>query len=440
VKLRGYRFEPLVLALVAIAALSAVNLAGPQDRTRYELTRSIVLRHSLEIPPNLFDRAVFDGRSYSDKAPGMSLLAIPAFELERAAGIARTERQWHSEGDLSLWLLRVLTSGIMFLVAAFVVGRAAEGLAAGAGAPTAVAFGAGSLAAPLAPTFFEHDAAGACGIVAFVLAGQATGRRRLFAAGLCAGGAVLFQYAAGLVAVALGLYCARGGLLRAGWFLLGTLPAAVALAAYDTVAFGSPFNLSYRYVANRFAERQHRGFFGIGIPRIGGLKEVLVGHLGLLVVSPVVLAAAVGLYLLWRRGMRAQAALAATITLVFVLLDAAYFLPYGGGSPGPRFLAPALPFLFLGLPLALLRFPRPTLALLVVSVVATTVDSTTWGVRPPGERSWLPTREELSNTVWTWLGAGRTIGIAIVLACALAATALAAFAFLTTRQPADVIA
>ena len=85
------------------------------------------------------------------------------------------------------------------------------------------------------------------------------------------------------------------------------------------------------------------------MPTLHGLREVLVGNRGLLVFSPVVLAAAVGLGLLWRRGERAEALLAATVVVLFVLLDAGYFLPYGGGTPGPRFLAPALPFLALGL-------------------------------------------------------------------------------------------
>jgi phage shock protein PspC (stress-responsive transcriptional regulator) len=435
VELRGYRFEPLVLALVAVAALSAVNLAGPQDRTRYELTRSLVLHGTLVVPHGLFDRAEFGGRSYSDKAPGMSFLAVPAFEVERLAGIDRTEGAWHTEGDLSLWLLRVLGSGLLFLVAVFTVGRVAEGLVPNTGALTAVAFGAGSLAASLAPTFFEHDAAGAFGILAFVLATRAAGRRGLMLAGLCAGVAVLFQYAAALIALAVAVYCARRGLRRLGWFLLGGVPAAAALAAYDAAAFGSPFHLSYRYVANRFTERQHRGFFGIGVPQLSGLKDVFVGNFGLLVTSPVVLAAAVGLVLLWRRGRRAEAAVAGAVTVLFVLLDAAYFLPYGGGSPGPRFLAPALPFLFLGLPLALQRFRVPTLVLLVVSVVATTANSVTWGVRPPEDTAWLPTRDELAKTIWTWLGIGRVAGIAIVLACALGAVAVAALPILGRSSP-----
>ena len=123
---------------------------------RYELTRHIVLYHTLTLEPNLFDRALFDGHTYSDKAPGMSFLAVPAFELERATGVAKAPTEWEAKGDLSLWLMRVLTSGVLFLVAVFVVGRLGERLVAGAGAATAAIFGAATLAA-CSLALLNHD-------------------------------------------------------------------------------------------------------------------------------------------------------------------------------------------------------------------------------------------------------------------------------------------
>jgi hypothetical protein len=431
VLLRAYPLERLVLALVALAALTVVHVAGPQDDTRVAFTRSIV-QGKLTVPNELFDRAVYGGRSYSDKAPGISFLAVPAYAAERAAGANPRPRRWDSEGDLRLWALRVASGGLMFLLGVFLVGRAAEGLAPGTGAAAAAIFGLGTLASPLAATLFGHVAAGALGLAAFLLAARPSpSNKLLLGAGLFAGAAVLVEYQAALIALAVLVYANR----RARWIALGALPAVVLLAAYDYAAFGSPFHLSYRYVANRFAERQHGGFFGIGAPSAHGLKDVLVGDRGLLLFSPVLVLAAFGLWILWRRGLRAEALVAVFVTVAFVLYDAGYFLPYGGNSPGPRFLAPALPFLALGLGPALARLPRTTLALGAASVALTTADLLTWAVRSENDR-WYPGHgtSDLAKTVWVWLGANRIVGAAAVYACAVAALAIQPITYTWTAR------
>jgi hypothetical protein len=438
---RRYRYEWLVLVLVVLSALTIVNVANPQDTTRYELTRHIVLYHTLTIERDIFDRAVYGGRTYSDKAPGMSFLAIPAYAVERALGVARAPRDWTGKGDLSLWGIRVATSGLLFLLAGLLVGRAAEALVEGTGAATFAVFGTATLAAPLAPTLFEHDAAAFFALAGFLLAWRQSRPLLLVAAGIVLGTGVLFQYAVGTIAIVVAIYVAARERGRVGWFVLGGLLPALALGAYNRSAFGSPFHLSYRYVANRYSELQHGGFFGIGIPRLSGLSEVLVGDRGLLLLSPVLVAAAIGLCLMWRHGYRGEAAVAATVSVVFVLADAAYFIPYGGNSPGPRFAVPALPFLALGLPFALARFPKTTLALAAVSCVLTSIDSLTWGLRREGD-AWYPGSgfSDLTTTVWGRAGLDRIQGGGLVGLAALGAVGTGAWVVLRrSRVAADAL-
>jgi hypothetical protein len=420
----AYRWELVVLALVALTALPVMNLAGPQDRTRYELTRHIVLYHTLTIEPGFYDRAQYHGKTYSDKAPGMSFLAIPAFEGERLIGIARTPRQWTEKGDPTLWLIHVLTSGVLFLVSVLVVGRLAERFVRGTGALTAAIFGTGTLAAPLAPTFFEHDSAAALGIAAFALLLRGNRARPIVLAGLCAGLAVFFEYSAGLVAAALAALCLLRYRRNVLWFVAGLIPGGLALGAYDWATFGSPLHLSYAYEAGVLGDEQHTGFFGIGMPTLHGVSEVLIGTRGLLVFSPVLVAAAAGVVLMLRRGYRSEALLVAALVVVFLLSDAGYFLPYGGGSPGPRFFVPALPFLVLGLPFALSKFPWPTIVLAAVSVVLMTADAVTYGVRRDGR--WIPhhLQNEISKNLWVEVGVNRFIGSAFMAFCGLVALAV----------------
>ena len=47
----------------------------------------------------------------------------------------------------------------------------------------------------------------------------------------------------------------------------------------------------------------------------------------------------------------------ARVAAAYFIYNAGYWLPFGGGTPGPRFLIPALPFLALGLAFAYRRLP-----------------------------------------------------------------------------------
>src|SRR5262249_4775568 len=82
-----------------------------------------------------------------------------------------------------LWAVRVLTSGLAFLLCAFLVGRISEGLAPGRGAAALVTFALGTIMAPVAPTGLAHDSAALLGFGAFALAW----RRRPLLAGLAGG-------------------------------------------------------------------------------------------------------------------------------------------------------------------------------------------------------------------------------------------------------------
>ena len=66
-----------------------------------------------------------------------------------------------------------------------------------------------------------------------------------------------------------------------------------------------------------------------------------------------------------RDGHRAEANTILAIAAAYFIYNSGYWLPFGGGTPGPRFLIPALPFVALGLPYTYRRLPALTLGLAI---------------------------------------------------------------------------
>jgi hypothetical protein len=406
----------LLLVPVALAALAFAYGSGWPDISRLGLTQSVALDGSLRIDryaAQTRDRSRYGGHWYSDKAPGISFLALPTFETMRALQLVdvNDERQgiWHDRG--LLMAARILTGGLAFLVCVWLVGRAAEELRPGTGLVSATTFGLGTMALPLAATTYGHLAAGGLAFAGLL----AARRQAALPSGALAAAGVLFEYqAAVLGALVAILFSARVRAFRPMLlFALGAVVPLGLLAAYDTAAFGAPQHLSYRYFAGGFG-RQHENFFGIGLADPHTIATVLFGHRGLLVFSPVLVLAAAGLLLLWRRGLKGEAAVCGAAAVLFVLLDAGNWDPLGGVSPGPRYVAPALPFLALGLPEAYARWPRFTAAVALASVGGMLYQAGTYG----------PNID--FSTVWWWLGLPRAVGFALVLLPCCAAIALAA--------------
>ncbi|MFL5953202.1 MAG: hypothetical protein ACJ76I_03730 [Gaiellaceae bacterium] len=366
------RRELLLLALCAIATLSSLNLINVQDESRFCLTDGLV-HGRLTVDDCIGqsgDRASYAGHLYSNKAPGMSLLAVPA---ALAAGYAPTPDLHHPVGA-RLWLVRLFACGLPFLLVAFLVGRVCEGIAPGTGGAALVTFAVGTAAAPFAAVGFDHLPAAAFGFASFLLAW----RRRPAAAGLAAGAALLCEYEAAAIVGIVGLYVALlGG--RSLWrYALGALPGAGLLASYDWLAFGAPWHTPLPYSDNQYRAVHSSGLLGVHLPNLHSTWLVFAGPGGLLLVSPVLVLAGAGLVMLWRRGLRAESAVCALVTLVFVVAECGYGDPYGGYSPVPRYLIPALPFLAVGLAPAFERLRVPTALLAALSVAPTMALTLTW--------------------------------------------------------------
>jgi len=371
-----------ILALV-LAYASVAQGGGVNQLAHFSLVRA--LSHgTAEVDPYHWqtkDLSWYHGHYYSTKAPGLAFLTVgPYFLLDRSGILRLLARATGAKKDaVALWILgligAVIPTGLLLLL----LRQVEDALEPGYGTIAAVTAGAATLLFPFATVFFSHALSAALGFGAFALAGRAAGSLRRYAlAGLVAGLAVVVEYPLALVAAAIGLYALVEGdrLRRGAAYAAGVVVGLVPLVLYDWLAFGSPFHLSYKDAIVKPGVTGHdvlganeRGFFGVSTPHRGVAEQLLFGDAGLVTRTPVVVAGAFGLVLLWRKGRRSEALLAAGLAVAFLIYNAGYSTPFGGGTPGPRFLIPMLPFLALGFASAYRAWPWATLAVALPSAV-----------------------------------------------------------------------
>ena len=224
-----------------------------------------------------------------------------------------------------------------------------------------------------ASLFWAHALVGACLIFAFAAALKLRGSESArgdfvwgLAVGLAAGWATVTEYPAApasavLAVLALSQVWARGGAResRARWRALagvsvGAGICVVVLLGYLHATFGT-FRPSYSYYdPNSFSFMQKQGYLGLTYPHPDRLLKILFGcSRGLLFASPVLVAAPIGLWRLWKEKVYSAAAIAAAaIVAYYFLFNASFYWWKAGLSFGPRYAGASIPLLCVGLPVA----------------------------------------------------------------------------------------
>jgi hypothetical protein len=386
---RGRRRLALAaILLVGVAYATVIQSFSWNQTSHYDLIRALNRDQTTidAYQENTGDKAFYKGHWYSARAPGLALFALPFYDtlnLLGAGALARESQAQRGDDELvyMIGLWGNVLPGLLLLV---LVWRVVERLQPGYGAAAAVTLGLGTLVLPLSTLLFSHVFTAFLGFAAFALMlRERDGPPNpwlLGAAGVAIGYAVASEYPLFLVGAVLGLYLlsrrdARtplGIARRAGAYILGGLIGIVPLLLYNHYAFHSWTHLAYSNIP-----RQQQGFFGIGVPKPAVLITLLLDSRGLLTLSPVLILAALGTVVLYNRGRRAEALTIGAICLCYAGYDSGYYLPFGGGFMGPRFLTTMLPFLAVGLGVAYRRWPGPTIALAAASLTTTIVATIT---------------------------------------------------------------
>jgi hypothetical protein len=374
------------ILLVGVASATMIQSWSDNQSSHYDLIQALDSgRTTIDRGPYpTKDKAYYKGHFYSARAPGLAMYSLGYYEVLEAVhapAVARASKALRHEDEMidfvGLWGSVLPAVALLLLV-----WRVGERFAPGYGAATAVMLGLGTMLLPFSTLLFSHVFSAALGFGAFaLLVRERAGPPRMALvalAGVIMGYAITSEYPLAFLAVVLGLYLLSRAdartpaklAARAGAYVVGGVLGIVPLLLYNHAAFGSWTHLAYSNIP-----QQQRGFFGISAPSLGVLATLLFDSRGLLTLCPLLAASAFGTVLLYREGKRAEALTIAAVCVCYLGYNCGYYLPFGGGSMGPRFLITIVPFLGVGVALALRRAPAPTIALggasIAVAVIAT---------------------------------------------------------------------
>jgi hypothetical protein len=390
VRVRNRRLALAAILLVGLASATVIQSFSWNQTSHYDLTRAIYQGKTTidQYQTNTGDKAYYKGHWYSARAPGLALFSEPFYE---ALILVRAESWTNAHvappdhpGDEMIYLLGLWGNVLPALLLMVLVWRVAERYEPGYGAAAAVILGLGTMVLPFSQLLFSHMFTTFLGFAAFwLMLRERDGPPRpllLALAGLAMGYAFSSEYPTFFAALVLGLFLLSrkdsltplGIVRRGGAYVAGGLVGIVPLLLYNHYAFHSWTHLAYSDIP-----RQQQGFFGISPPSLRVLATLLLDSRGLLIISPILIMGAIGTVLLYRRGKRAEALTIGGICLCYLAYNSGYYLPFGGGFMGPRFLDTMLPFLAFPVALTLKRFPGPTIALAAISITTTVIATIT---------------------------------------------------------------
>jgi 4-amino-4-deoxy-L-arabinose transferase-like glycosyltransferase len=331
---------------------------------------------------NTIDRALVNGHYYSDKAIGTSILGVlyyaPMYLLMKLTGHGLD--LMHLKYILTVLVIAIpsaFAGSLVYVLCETISGSRLRSYLA------TLAVALGTMVLPFSAIFFGHQLAGALLFISFflifnlkVVPDLRQKSLYLFLIGFLLGAAFLTEYTTAVIILPLALYYCYTLRERLSWRwirstilppVLGAFIPIVILMIYNTLAFGNPFTIGYEHLGNQFQESMSQGFMGISWPRLEVLFY-LTFHpaMGLFWQSPVLLMALVGFFFLWRdKRYRLEGIIVLMGFIAYLLINAGYYMWWGGYSFGPRHLIPML--LFLAIPLVLV--PRRLIPLVIILAV-----------------------------------------------------------------------
>ncbi len=348
----------LVVVLYVIPLAGPVFATNPNELARVELSASIAfwarldLGNAAEVYGLSEDVSIRDGKIYSDKAPGLSIVAAPVVWvvnpiLPRAPS-SDLPAYWPLRHVLTLLLVSLPAVGLAFLV-----GSAVPDMDPTRRTSFAVI---AALATPLwtyGTIFFGHAPSALLVTLAwFALLGSpgrpiSLGAGRAVLGGVAAGFAITTEYPTVLIVgvIYTTLVVRRTALPILACAIAGAVAGAIPAMVYHQLAFGAPWLTGYGLKAHGDFQAIHeRGILGISLPTLESLWGILFSsRRGVLFYCPVLLLTPLGLWWMVRKDGWRDAGPILTATTAYVFFAAGFVDWTAGWCAAARHLVPVVP-------------------------------------------------------------------------------------------------
>jgi hypothetical protein len=332
------------------------------------------------------DKALIDGRFYSDKAPGMAAAAFPGFAaawfLTKPTHFEERERLF-----LASWVACATSSGLAVAIGSVLFfDLLSQFVSARAALVTAVTIVFGAAPLPYATVMFSHSLVVGLLLMSLwvifkVVPGneqfQRSNSRWCLVAGYCLGWALASEYTIGLIVIGLGVYIlAILDRTNLKMVLAGFIPPLLMIPLYSWSTVGNPFALPYSYQASFPAMRE--GLFAIKWPNPVTAFHLLCGSSrGFFFWMPFMAMVFFGYSGLARYSRKLFWLTLIVPALHVIVLSGREWDWPAGPTLGPRFLVCLLPLLAIPCAFGLQRFPIAGLTLAIYSIVINTLATVT---------------------------------------------------------------
>lgn len=351
--MKVYKIELLIFIVLVISYGYFFRRLDWNSGTRLDLVWSIVDHHSFSIDTyheNTGDKAFYKGHFYTDKAPGISFLAVPfyfiASKILRLCSSSSALVDYIFKIYIPTFFVVIIPSAIMGVIFYKTINMFLSNIRLSI--LGTMSYSLGTIVFFYSNMFYAHHVAGFLFFTAFYILIKSSNikeinKSKIFLSGSLLGLAILCEYPMVVFAVFVFayLFAVTKSIKKLIYLAIPVCLAVIILCIYHYACFDNPLKTGYNYEYSHYFAKYHaQGISGIKLPKLSRIIKLTFGlKRGIFMMHPFLLFAFPGAYFGLKSKRKRE-------FLFFIIISAAVLLFYSSFKFfAERFLITAIPFL-----------------------------------------------------------------------------------------------